>query len=229
MSLYACGPMNGEWDMPEPTDQDPRGRPVRGPGQRAAVVLPLPHPASGQSAAPVPLRPAPRRVTRLPVPVRAGPESCEPAEPQSSWRRGSADTLTRISDGIFRAGLSLQTALDRSPDGLRQAAEHTLDLLDETVREARDTAFARHCSDSDGQEALLARSGLTRAQSREVRARTRQVAALSAATEEQLAVTLGQLAATCPDHSARLQALSQSAARHAARLRQRAGDHAGTG
>ena len=190
--------------MTEPTGDGTQGRQKREPGQQAAEVLPLPlpHPAGSQAAAPV---------------------------PQSMRWHEFADTLTRISDGIFRAGLTLQAALDRPPDGLRQAAEHTLDLLDETVREARDAAFAGRCNDADGQEAILTRSGLSRAQSLEVRARTLQIAALSAATEEQLAATLGQMATTCPDRSARLRALSQSAARRAAWLRQWADGHAATG
>lgn len=215
--------------MTEPTDHSTQGGPVREPGQQAAVVVPLPRPGSAQSAARVPARPRPRRVTRRPAAVSAAQEGGEPAVPQNLRPHEFADTLTRISNGIFRAGLTLQTALDRSPDGLRQAAEHTLDLLDETVREARDAAFADQCNDADSQEALLTRSGLSRAQSRKEQARTLQIAAQSAATEERLAATLSQLAVTYPARSARLRALSQGAAHRAAWLRQWADGHAGTG
>ena len=214
------------------------------------------------------------------VPLRPGAASRGPAAPADDPRpvtgagRGDGlghaghqgmrpaefeDTLTCVTDGIFRAGLTLQAGLSQPADGLRQAAEHTLDLLDDTVRQARNAAFAgawpaahRPASQRDpaaaGErpagaahgaapadvraeaQALRERSASTRRQSRAARARAVQLTALSAAAHDQVAVTLAQLAAAYPDHhSADLQELSQAAARHASRLRQRARDHAQAG
>jgi len=82
-------------------------------------------------------------VTWLPVTGGSSLDGFTRAAARQDMRRGEfEDTLGRITDGIFDAGLTLQAALDQSPDRLRQAAEHTLDLLDETVREARDAVFA---------------------------------------------------------------------------------------
>lgn len=190
--------------MPEPPHQ--------------AVVLPLPpRAARSRSAAPGPPS-GPRPVSCLPVADSAHPDGCGLAAQQSMPRQAFEDTLTRVTGSIFRAGLSLHAALDQPREGLRQAAEHALGLLDDTVREARDAAFAglsnrapglsdpagrgsaqtgparRDAVDSSAVQALLTRSRSIRAQSVEARARRRRVAVLSAGTEDRLAATLGQLA-----------------------------------
>ncbi len=138
-------PRNGDLgvDMPVTPRQDGERRPLR----QAAVVLPLrPRTAGGGPSAP---SDAPRPVTRLPVPGAASPYAFGRAA-QQGLRHEFEDTLTCVTDGIFRAGLALQTALDQPADGLRLAAEHALDLLDETVREMRDAAFAGHRRAADG-------------------------------------------------------------------------------
>ena len=138
------------------------------------------------------------------------------------------DALGRVTDGIFCAGLTLQAALDEPAGDLRQAAEHTLELLDEMVREARDAALARYRHAAHGMditanpgaaergsggpakdagldalerfeaESLRARCGSTWTRSREVRARARELLVLSAAARSRAAATLGQRAARGP-------------------------------
>ena len=222
-----------------------------------AAVLPLPPPAASNGAAAPALPGGPRPVTRLPLAGSASLDSSGPAA-QQGRREESEDTLTRITDGIFHAGLTLQAALGQPADGLRQAAEHTLDLLDETVREARDGAFASHRNAAHGlddtgdpgaagegparaaqgagraavgpfeAEALLARSRSNWTRSQEVQARMMKTAISFAATEDQIAATLGRLAASSPHRSAGLRARSQAAASRATRMRQWARDHADT-
>ena len=221
-----------------------------------AVVLPLRPRAAGNGPAALASPDGPRPATRLPAAGSASFDGFGHVAQQDMRRHESEDTLTRATDGIFHAGLTLQAALDQSADGLRRAAEHTLDLLDETVRQVRDAAFARHSHaahrpDSTGDSSaaaggsargagrdaaglsdakeLRARSGFIRAQSREVRARTLKVAVLSAAIQDRVAATLGQLATSHPRHSADLRELSQAAASHATRLRQWADHHAASG
>jgi anti-anti-sigma factor len=215
-----------------------------------AVVLPLrPKAASNRSAALAPPD-GPYPVTRVPVTSSGGLDGFGHAAQQDIRRHEPEDTLTRITDGIFHAGLTLQAALDQPGDGLRQAAERTLDLLDETVRQAREAAFARHRHAPHGldgtadpaaagggparaargeAEALRARSGSIRTRSRELRARTLEVAISSAAAQDRVAATLGHLASSHPRYSAALRELSQAAASRATRLRQWADDHAAGG
>lgn len=114
-----------------------------------AVVLPLPPQAAGNGSAALASPSGPRPVTRLPVASAASPEGSGPTA-QQVMRHEFADTLTRITDGIFHAGLTLQAALGQPSAGLRQATEHTLDLLDQTVREVRDAAFAAHRNAAHG-------------------------------------------------------------------------------
>lgn len=215
-----------------------------------AVVLPLRPKAAGDGPAALAPPGGPCPVTRLPVSNPGSLDGFGPAAQQGMRQYELEDTLTRVTDGIFHAGLVLEAALDQSADGPRQAAMHALDLLDGAVREARDAAFAGHGHtphdlDNTGDpatagegpaqaalgdaEALLARSGSIRMQSRELRARALKVAVLSAATQDRIAATLGQLATRYPRYSADLRELSRAAASHATRLRRWADGHPASG
>lgn len=112
--------------------------------QPPAAVVPLPRRAAGHGSAALAPPGGPRPVAWLPVTGPARLDGSRPAAPRGMPRREFEDTLSRITGGIFEAGVTLQASLDQPADGLRQAAEHALDLLDETVREARDAAFAGH-------------------------------------------------------------------------------------
>lgn len=217
-----------------------------------AAILPLPPPvASNGPAAPPGV---PRPVTRLPVASSVGLDGLGPISQQGMRQGEFEDTLTRITGGIFHAGITLQAALGHPAEGLREAAGHTLDLLDETIREARDAAFAsrRHAAHglADAVEAGIAvrlppqaaagdlirlsqlramQARRLRARSQQARARALKITVSSAASRDRVAAILAQAAASDPRRSAHLRALSQTAASHAAWIRQRAHDHAATG
>jgi len=110
--------------------------------QLPAVVVPLPRVAGSDRLATPSLTDGQQRVSRLPAGSPADCGDFERAMEQGTGQEEFDRTLTRITAGVFRAGLALQSGLDQPAEGLRQAAEHSLDLLDETIREARDVAFA---------------------------------------------------------------------------------------
>jgi hypothetical protein len=60
------------------------------------------------------------------------------------YPRDFTKTVTALTSGIFEAALSFQAALDGPAGALRQVVERALDLLDQTVRDARAAAFAWH-------------------------------------------------------------------------------------
>ncbi len=99
----------------------------------SAVVLPLRPRAASRRAAALALRDDPHPMT--------GGGAGDAAD-QGMRMVEFEGTLTRVTDGIFHAGLTLQAGLGQPADGLRHAAEYALDLLDDTVREARNAAFA---------------------------------------------------------------------------------------
>lgn len=213
-----------------------------------AAVLPL-HPPAARTESATPARAS--TVTRLPVfgPVQLG-LSHDGREDMS--RSAAEDALSHVTGAIFHAGHTLQDALYQPAAALRQAAAHVLELLDDTVRDARAAAFDRP-GHSDGavlQPGSEAVSGLlravgedmvrlsrlrvrettqSRARSQQARARALELAAWSAATQERIAATLRQAAASSPQRAADLRALSQGAASRAAQIRQWAHEHAATG
>ena len=107
-----------------------------------AEVVRLPSREAGTRAAAVAALPGgPRPVSWLPV---ANPATA--ARPGSSLGQAApggrlAETLTQLTDGIFQAALTLQTALGLPARALAQAVEDALYLLDSTVSEARTAAF----------------------------------------------------------------------------------------
>jgi len=234
---------------------------AQAPEPPPAVVLPLrPRSAAHRPAVvPVPIPDGPRPVTRLPVASSASPDGLAHDAQQDTRRQESQDTLAGITDGIFHAGLTLEAGLGQPADGLRQAAEHTLDLLDKTVRQTRDAAFAGYSHAVDGlddvrvpeatgdglrrtiqgsgrdavslsgAEALRAMAAFVRARSRQLRTRSLKAAVLSADSGDQVAAIFGQLAASYLHRSAERQEHSQAAASHATRLRQWVHENTATG
>lgn len=222
-----------------------------------AVVVPLP--ARTDPATPA-LVPGTGPLADLPVtdPARPFADPARPGGPGHAPRPDMPDmepeaALMLITGGIFYAGLILNDALDQPAAALRRAAVRVLDVLGDTVRDARTAALAGlgHGengiepdpvteAESDPVSGLLKAAGedlvhlsrlrvqeaaQNRARSRQARVRVLELAARAAAAQDRAAMALSLAATRRPGQAADLQARSHVAANHATRMRQWARDH----